>query len=80
MSVNQQKGSEKEPTREELIEWYNDQIEIAELRHKLTVLQSETVQAEAMRLEALAVMAKYQQSPQEEKESESVELEDEVKV
>ena len=58
MSVNQQKGSEKEPTREELIEWYNDQIEIAELRHKLTVLQSETVQAEAMRLEALAVMAK----------------------
>ncbi len=80
MSVNQQKGSEKEPTREELIEWYNDQIEIAELRHKLTVLQSETVQAEAMRLEALAVMAKYQQSPQEEKDSESVELEDEVKV
>tara|TARA_B100000497_G_scaffold125930_1_gene163477 strand:+ start:1076 stop:1318 length:243 start_codon:yes stop_codon:yes gene_type:complete len=80
MSVNQQKGSEKEPTREELIEWYNDQIEIAELRHKLTVLQSETVQAEAMRLEALAVMAKYQQAPQEEKDSESVKLEDEVEV
>jgi hypothetical protein len=49
----------KEPTREEIIQWYDDQIEIAEKRHKLTILQSETVIAEAQRLEALSVMAKF---------------------
>ena len=69
---NQQRGSEKEPTREEIIAWYNDQIEIAEKRHRLTVLQSETVQAEAMRLEALAVIAQFKgKSPQEKDDSES---------
>lgn len=55
------------PSREEIIKWYDDQIEIAERRHRLTVLQSETVQAEAMRLEALAVIARYRQ-PQAPKE------------
>jgi hypothetical protein len=60
------------PSREEVIKWYTDQIEIAELRNKLTVLQSETVQAEAMRLEALAVIASYKgKSPQKQNEGES---------
>ena len=50
----------KQPTREELVKWYEEQIEMATLRHKLTTLQSETVQAEALRYEAMAVIAKYQ--------------------
>ena len=60
------------PSRDEVIKWYTDQIEIAELRHKLTVLQSETVQAEGMRLEALAVIDSYKgKAPQEQNEGES---------
>ena len=69
--MDNQQGSDKEPTREDIIKWYDDQIEIAEKRHRLTVLQSETVQAEAMRLEALAVIAEFKGSPEKQNESES---------
>lgn len=83
---NQQTGSsdqdpQDEMSREEIIKWYDDQIEIAEKRHKLTVLQSETVQAEAMRLQALEVIAAYKvgKSPEEQNDSEGAQSEEEVK-
>ena len=38
---------------------------MAELRHDLTVLQSETVQAEVMRLQALGAMAKMKNTQPE---------------
>lgn len=84
---NQQQGDQ--PKRQDVIKWYKEQIQMAKLRHELTVLQSETVQAEAMRLEAMAVMAKFkstsngEKSPQEQNDGESdgkPELEPEVEV
>lgn len=80
---NQQQDAQ--PKRQDVIKWYKDQIQMAKLRHELTVLQSETVQAEAMRLEAMAVMAKFkgEKSPQEQNDGESdgkPELEPEVEV
>ena len=82
---NQQPGSEElqeNPSREEIIKWYDDQIEIAGRRHKLTVLQSETVQAEAMRLEALAVIARFrqpEQAPEEENDGDGAQSKPEDK-
>jgi hypothetical protein len=84
MDNQQAKSSDQEPqkemSREEIIKWYDDQIEIAEKRHKLTTLQSETVQAEALRLEALAVIARFRgQSPQEQNDGEGGEPKSEDK-
>jgi hypothetical protein len=56
-----------EPTREEILKWYDDQIEIAKKRFELTKLQSDTVQAEALRIEAMAVIARFN-TPHEEGE------------
>jgi hypothetical protein len=84
MDNQQAKSSDQEPqkemSREEIIKWYDDQIEIAEKRHKLTTLQSETVQAEALRLEALAVIARFRgRSPQEQNDGEGGEPKSEDK-
>ena len=55
-------------------------IELAKLKHELTKLQSETVQHEAMRFQAIAAIAQFKQSPQRQNESDSPEgLDDETK-
>ena len=56
-----------EPTMEEILKWYDDQIKIAKKRFELTKLQSDTVQAEALRMEAMAVIARFK-TPNEEGE------------
>lgn len=66
------------PTRADIIKWYKDQIELAALRNELTVLQSETVQAEVLRLQALGVLAQMKQGPSQNKnDSKSDKLDDE---
>lgn len=56
MSQNQE---DREPTKEEVIAWYKEHIELAELRHKLAELQSKAVQEEAKRLQAMAIIAQF---------------------
>lgn len=54
-------AEEKQPTREEVIAWYKDQIELAELRATLAELQSKAVQEEAKRIQAAMIIAQLTQ-------------------
>jgi hypothetical protein len=47
----------KEPTRDEVIAWYNSQIELASLRAQLAELQSKAVTEEAKRIQATIMIA-----------------------
>lgn len=47
----------KEPTRDEVIVWYNSQIELASLRAQLAELQAKAVTEEAKRIQATIMIA-----------------------
>lgn len=65
---------EKQPSREEMVKWYKDQIEIAELRATLSKHQRDMAVNDAERYEAMIGLdmmqnpAKYQ-APEESKET-----------
>ena len=66
MSEKQPTGDDKKMSSpEEIKKWYKDQIEVATLRHELTRLQSETLQFEAKRFEAIATIGRFTQEPEE---------------
>ena len=63
MAQNQTEG--KEPTREEVIAWYQSQIELAELRARLAELQATAVKAEAERAQAAMFLAQIEDARKE---------------
>ena len=54
-----------QPSREQIIEWYKNEIELATLRAELAKLQRDATVSEAERLQAVMVIAQITQ-PQEE--------------
>lgn len=66
-------STEKQPTKEEVMAWYKEQIEMAKLRHELAKLQSETVQEEARRIQATMMIAQMQAPMSSEEEQEEME-------
>lgn len=55
-----------EPSREQIIEWYKNEIELASLRAELSKLQRDATVSEAERLQAVMVIAQItQQAPAE---------------
>lgn len=52
--MNQEK---KAPTREEIIKWYKDEIELAGLRADLAKLQRDATVSEAERMRAIMAIA-----------------------
>ena len=60
--MNQEK---KAPTREEIIKWYKDEIELAGLRADLSKLQRDATVSEAERLRAIQVIAEMTPSAKE---------------
>jgi hypothetical protein len=54
-----------EPSREQIIEWYKNEIELATLRAELSKLQRDATVSEAERLQAVMVIAQITQQPQE---------------
>jgi hypothetical protein len=54
-----------EPSREQIIEWYKNEIELASLRAELSKLQRDATVSEAERLQAVMVIAQITQQPQE---------------
>jgi len=54
-----------EPSREQIIQWYKDEIELASLRAELSKLQRDATVSEAERLQAVMVIAQITQQPQE---------------
>lgn len=55
----------KELTRDEVIKWYKDEIEIATLRRDLSVLQAEAVEAEAKRYQAAMMIGQIKMAEEE---------------
>jgi hypothetical protein len=61
--------TKQEPSREQIIEWYKNEIELASLRAELSKLQRDATVSEAERLQAVMVIAQITQQPQEEGEA-----------
>jgi hypothetical protein len=57
-----------QPSREQMIQWYKDEIELATLRSELAKLQRDAVVFEAERINAIGAIAQMTQ-PQEEGEA-----------
>jgi thioredoxin-like negative regulator of GroEL len=58
MSENKEK-----PSREKIVQWYKDEIELATLRAELALLQRNATVSEAERLQAISVIAQITQEP-----------------
>ena len=61
-------SEEKKPSREQMIQWYKDEIELASLRAELAQLQRDATVAEAERINAIAAIAQMTQEPKENQE------------
>lgn len=57
--------TKQEPSRDQIIEWYKAEIELASLRAELSKLQRDATVSEAERLQAVMVIAQITQQPQE---------------
>lgn len=68
--MSEETKEQKQPTREQIIQWYRDEIELAKLRGELATLQRDATVAEAERLQAIAVIAQITQGPGEEENGE----------
>lgn len=55
-----------QPSREQIIQWYKDEIELATLRAELSKLQRDAVVNEAERINAVAAIAQMTQGQNEE--------------
>ena len=57
---------QEQPSREQIIQWYKDEIELATLRAELSKLQRDAVVNEAERINAVAAIAQMTQGQNEE--------------
>ena len=62
--------NQEQPSREQIIQWYKDEIELATLRAELSKLQRDAVVYEAERINGIAAIAQMTQQPQEEEKPE----------
>lgn len=54
--------NQERPSREQMIQWYKDEIELATLRAELAKLQRDAAVSEAERINAIAAIAQMTQS------------------
>ena len=59
--------NQEQPSREQIIQWYKDEIEMATLRAELAKLQRDAAMSEAERINAIAAIAQMTQPQEEEK-------------
>jgi hypothetical protein len=67
------KTEQAQPSREQIIEWYKNEIELATYRADLAKLQRDAVVSEAERLQAVMVIAQITQQPPAEETSDKPE-------
>lgn len=60
---------QERPSREQMIQWYKEEIELASLRAELSKLQRDAAVSEAERIQAIAVIGQFT-NPQEEESGE----------
>ena len=58
-------SEEQKPSREQMIQWYKDEIELATLRAELAKLQRDATVYEAERINAIGAIAQMTQEPEE---------------
>lgn len=58
--MNPETKAPEQPTKEQIIAWYKDQIEVATLRRDLSALQADIAKNEAQRVQATVLMAQMQ--------------------
>jgi hypothetical protein len=63
--MSEETTEQKVPTREQMIQWYKDEIELATLRAELATLQRDAAVAEAERVQAITVIAQLTQGPED---------------
>lgn len=57
--------NQERPSREQMIQWYKDEIELATLRAELAKLQRDAAVSEAERINAIAAIAQMTQSDED---------------
>jgi hypothetical protein len=62
---NQINEQAPQPTREQMVQWYKDEIELATLRAELAKLQRDAVVYEAERINAIGAIAQMTQPGEE---------------
>jgi hypothetical protein len=63
--------TKEKPSRDQMIKWYKDEIELATLRSDLAKLQRDATVYEAERIQAIGMIAQMTQLPDEESDEES---------
>ena len=58
--MNTQNTTPEQPSKEKIISWYKEQIEVATLRRDLSALQAEIAKNDAQRTQATILMAQMQ--------------------
>lgn len=70
--------TEKKLSKEEVLEWYKEQIELAKLRAELSEYQTRAVKAESERLQHVVMIANIKSSTEEILKNEDEEKEEEL--
>lgn len=58
--MSTEKNTQEQPSKDQIISWYKEQIEVATLRRDLSALQAEIAKNEAQRTQATILMAQMQ--------------------
>jgi uncharacterized small protein (DUF1192 family) len=58
--MSTEKNTQEQPSKDHIIAWYKEQIEVATLRRDLSALQAEIAKNEAQRVQATILMAQMQ--------------------
>jgi hypothetical protein len=58
--MSTEKNTPEQPSKDQIIAWYKEQIEVATLRRDLSALQAEIAKNEAQRTQATILMAQMQ--------------------
>jgi ABC-type protease/lipase transport system fused ATPase/permease subunit len=61
---------QEKPTRDQMVRWYKDEIELATLRSELAKQQRDATVYEAERIQAIGMIAQMTQAPSEEPDGE----------
>lgn len=79
--LDQEQESKVPPTKEQIIEWYKQEIEMASLRAELSRHQRDAVVYEAERIQAIGAIAQMtQEPPKEQEQSEHIDTEPKKRV
>jgi hypothetical protein len=75
--MNTETTTPEQPSKDQIVAWYKEQIEVATLRRDLSALQSEIAKNEAQRMQATILLAQMQ-DPSSQNEVEHVVTQEDI--